>query len=53
MLPLLAATAATSLLQSLTDGPAPTPKSASPAGTTSSFADILAAKVGKVANRPI
>jgi hypothetical protein len=57
MLPILAASAAMSLLQSIAEGLSSTPKSASPtgaaaAGTTSSFGDILAAKVGKVANRP-
>lgn len=56
MLPILAASAATSLLKSIADGLSSTPKSASPAGAAvaakaSSFGDVLAAKVAKVADR--
>jgi hypothetical protein len=54
MLPLLAVSAATSLIQSIADGLSSTSKSTSSsgaagAGKTSSFGDILAAKVGKLA----
>jgi hypothetical protein len=52
MLPILAASAATSLLRSITDGLSSAPKSAAPSGAggkPSSFGDVLAAKIGKLA----